>query len=106
MSRLIPLPLLSDIPDLYETENSTDPICHIKLFTPDSFWNWYIIELSKANMNTCFGYVEGLESELGYFSLEELESLHGKLGLGVERDLSFQATPFSKIKTAKKELKI
>jgi len=106
MSNLIPQTLLSDIPDLYETEGATDPICHIKLFTPDSSWSWFVIELSKEDSKTCFGYVEGLESELGYFSLEELESLHGKLGLGVERDLSFQATPFSKIKTAKKELKI
>lgn len=101
MSKLIPQTLLSDIPDLYETESTTDPICHIKLFTPDSSWSWYIIELSKENMNTCFGYVEGLESELGYFSLEELESLHGPLGLGVERDLSFNPIHFSTLKKQK-----
>lgn len=73
MSKLIPQTLLSDIPDLYETENTLDPICHVKLFTPDSNWTWYIIEFSKEDTKTCFGYVQGMESELGYFTLDELE---------------------------------
>jgi len=98
MGKLIPLTLLSDIPDLYETEESTSPICHIKLFTPDSSFTWYIIEFSKADANTCYGYVQGLESELGYFTLEELESVHGSLGLAIERDLLFKPTLLSTIK--------
>jgi len=98
MSKLIPNIILNDIPDLYETEGSLNPICHVKLFTPDSNWTWYIIEYSKADKNTCYGYVQGLESELGYFTIEELESLRGSLGLSVERDLSFEPTRFSTIK--------
>ena len=73
MGKIIPQKLLSEIPDLYQTEEMLDPICQIKLFTPDSCFTWYIIEFSKADTNTCYGYVVGLESELGYFSLEELE---------------------------------
>jgi hypothetical protein len=95
---LIPHELLHTIPDLYETEEAPDPICHIKLFTPDSNWTWYIIELSKQDHNLCFGYVIGLENELGYFSLDELISIRGSLGLRVERDLSFEPAPLSVIK--------
>ena len=98
MSKLIPQSLLGDIPDLYETEENNDPLCHIKLFTPDANFTWYIIELSKNDTNTCYGYVQGLENELGYFTLEELESIHGPLGLAIERDLSFTPTRLSKIK--------
>ena len=98
MSKLIPQKLLSKIPDLYETENTLDPICQVKLFTPDSNWTWYIIELSKNDVNSCFGYVQGMESELGYFTLEELEKVHGPLGLAIERDILFEPTRFSKIK--------
>lgn len=98
MSKLVPQTQLSDIPDLYATEESLDPLCYVKLFTSDSNWTWYIIEFSKADANTCYGYVQGLESELGYFSLEELESVHGPLGLTIERDMSFKPTPFSQIK--------
>jgi len=98
MGKLIPQTLLSDIPDLYETEGILDPICHVKLFTPDANWTWFIIEFSKEDAKTCFGYVQGMESELGYFTLDELESIHGPLGLAIERDLSFEPTPFSKVK--------
>lgn len=98
MSRLIPQTLLSEIPDLYETEGSLNPICQVKLFTPDANWSWYIIELSKTDVNTCYGYVQGLEGELGYFTLEELESIHDPLGLAIERDMSFTPTLFSAIR--------
>ena len=100
MSKLISPTLLSDIPDLYETEGQSNPLCHVKLFTPDSNWTWYIIELSKSDVQTCYGYVQGLENELGYFSLLELESVHGALGLAIERDLSFTPTAFATIKKA------
>lgn len=103
MGNLIPQTLLSDIPDLYVTEEILDPICHVKLFTPDANWTWYIIEFSKADVKTCYGYVQGLENELGYFTLDELESIHGPLGLAIERDLSFKPTPFSKIKVLENE---
>lgn len=103
MSKLIPNTLLSDIPDLYETDGQLDPMLKIKLFTPDSCFTWYVIELSKTDINTCYGYVKGLESELGYFQLSELEAIHGPLGLAIERDTSFQATLFSTIKKSEDE---
>ena len=98
MSKLIPRTLLSDIPDLYATEGQANLLCHVKLFTPDANFTWYIIELSKNDMNTCYGYVQGLENELGYFTLEELEAIHGPLGLAVERDLSFKPILLSSLK--------
>ena len=98
MSKLIPQNLLNQIPDLYETERSLNPICQIKLFTPDSNFTWYIIEISKEDKSTCYGYVVGFESELGYFSLKEIESIKGALGLGVERDLSFKPTALAIIR--------
>lgn len=98
MSKLIPQILLNDIPDLYATEGEINPLCWIKLFTPDSNWSWFIIEFSKTDAATCYGYVQGLDSELGYFTLEELESMHGPLGLAIERDHTFIPTLFSNIK--------
>lgn len=90
--KLIPEKLLNQIPDLYETERSLNPLCHIKLFSPDSIFTWYIIEISKEDKHTCYGLVKGFESELGYFSLKEIESIRGNLGLGVEMDTSFTPT--------------
>lgn len=95
---LIPFSLRDSIPTLYETDGQSDPICVIKLFISDSNWTWYVIEFSKANRDICYGYVLGVENELGYFSLNELQSIKGALGLKVERDLLFEPTPLSKIR--------
>ena len=97
MNNLIPKELLDNIPNLYETEDLIDPLCHIKLFTPDSNFTWYIIE-SSIDEDICYGYVVGLDSELGYFSLKEIKSIRGSLGLTVERDVSFNPTLLSVIK--------
>lgn len=99
--KLLTKELLNSIPNLYETERSLNPICHIKLFTPDAQWTWFIIEICKESNNICYGYVKGFDNELGYFSLKELESIKGPLGLSIERDLSFQPTPLSIIKENK-----
>ena len=89
--------LIKTLPPLYSTENIKDPLIQCKFFTPDSSWSWYVLEFDKTN-EIFFGYVCGLERELGYFSLEELESVKGQLGLHVERDLSFEAKKLSVIK--------
>ncbi|MGJ0330072.1 DUF2958 domain-containing protein [Aliarcobacter cryaerophilus] len=100
MSNLLTYKQLQAIPNLYETENQKDPICHLKLFLLSSNWSWYIIEIDKTNLNTCFGFVSGLEQELGYFTIKELENLRGQFGLKVELDTSFKATKLSKIKAS------
>lgn len=96
MSRLLPDDLAATIPPLYATEKVDDPTVHVKFFTPDSSWSWFVTEYDSAQ-RLCFGYVIGLDRELGYFSLEELEDLRGPLGLPVERDLHFHPCPLSHI---------
>ena len=93
---LIPQEIKELIPKLYETEEQTDSIAHIKLFLDG--WTWYITEFS-IDKNICFGYViSPFGAELGYFSLEEIKSIQGSLKIGVERDLSFKPTRLSIIK--------
>lgn len=93
---LIPNEIKEKIPKLYDTENISDPIVYVKLFLDG--WTWYITELSIDD-DICFGYVVSpYENELGYFSLEELKSLRGRLGIWVERDLYFKERLLSKIK--------
>ncbi|MGB3751448.1 MAG: DUF2958 domain-containing protein [Arcobacteraceae bacterium] len=93
---LISQEIKQQIPKLYETEEHTDPIAYVKLFIDG--WTWYIIELSIDD-DICFGYVESsFGSELGYFSLKEIQEVKGSLGLGVQRDLHFKPTSLYKIK--------
>lgn len=63
----------------------------VKFFTPDANCTWLLSELDPEDGDTAFGLCDlGLGSpELGYFSLSELASVRGKLGLPVERDRHF-----------------
>ena len=95
---LIPQEAKQQIPKLYETEEQNNPIAYVKLFL--DAWTWYITELS-IDGDICFGYViSPFGAELGYFSFNEIKSIKGNLGLGVERDLSFKPTKLSIIKKA------
>lgn len=101
------------LPALYSQENEKDPIVVAKFFTPVSNWTWYATEGSQVDeaglMDTeaakthpadflFFGLVAGHEVELGYFSLKELESVEGPMGVGVERDRYFTPKPLSEIR--------
>jgi len=95
---LIPQEIKEQIPKLYETEEIKDPLIYVKLFLDG--WSWYITELSIDD-DICFGYVVSpFGSELGYFSLQEIQEVKGSLGITVERDLYFKPTPLSAIKKA------
>ena len=63
----------------------------VKLFTPDAQCTWLLTELDSDGL--LFGLCDlGMgEPELGYVSLVELQSVRGKLGLPIERDLHFEA---------------
>lgn len=79
------------IPVLYETETQRDDaVAWVRLFTPDSSWAWYITEWDRNDL--CFGLVDGMYLELGYFALSELREARGPLGLPIERDLHFVPT--------------
>lgn len=93
---LMPEALAAGMPALRATENQLDPIVHVKWFTPDSSWTWYVLEYDPQE-ELCFGLVDGHEQELGYFSLAEIEHIRGPLGLPVERDLYWSPTPLSQI---------
>jgi hypothetical protein len=96
MQKLLTKENINDLPKLYANEEVKDPKAIVKWFTPDANWTWYAMEYDGED--TFFGLVDGFEKELGYFSLSELKSLRGAMGLPVERDQWFKPTPLSEIK--------
>lgn len=91
--------LQQQIPLLYATEDTPleKKMVYAKFFTPDANWTWYVTEYDP-NERLCFGYVIGHEREWGYFSLDELESVRGPLGLSIERDIHFEPITFKELK--------
>lgn len=87
------------LPPLYSGEGTPleerEPV--VKYFTPWSNWTWYVLEGQKQEDGDWlfFGLVEGLETELGYFRLSDLQSIRGPVGLRVERDLYFIPEPIT-----------
>ena len=94
--KLLTKEILERLPKLGETGRQSDPTVQVKFFTPDAQWTWYGIEFDGKDI--FFGWVVGLEDELGNFSLSELREVRGPLGLPVERDRFFKPSLLSKVK--------
>lgn len=90
------------LPALYSAEHDPDPVVQVKFFTPWTSWTWYAIEFDGEDL--FFGLVDGLETELGYFTLSELESIRGPAGLRIERDRYFRPVPLSDVRNPGKLL--
>lgn len=86
------------LPALNATEETAidEKIAVVKFFTPDSSWTWYGIEYDPIE-RIFFGLVDGFEKELGYFSLDELETVTGPLGLHIERDMYWKPCKSSEV---------
>ena len=87
--------LREQLPPLYSQQGEKDPIVRVKFFTPDSSWTWYALEFDGDDL--FFGLVDGFERELGYFTLSELQSNRGPLGMPIERDICWTPRPLSAI---------
>jgi len=91
--------LKDTIPEFYSSEDVDleEKMLYAKFFLPDANWTWYILEYDKES-NSFFALVDGLDVELGYVSLEELEQVRGHMGLHVERDLYFTPVKYKELK--------
>jgi hypothetical protein len=96
--KLLTAALRKALPPLYANDGKGDEAVAVcKFFTPDSSWTWYATEFDGED--TFFGLVSGLEEELGYFSLSELESVTGPFGLKIERDIHWTPRPLSECRS-------
>lgn len=97
---LLPQELRDKLPPLYSQEAlGLQAQAIVKFFSPYSDWTWYASEGSPVDEDgyydtdkpkvdyLLFGLVVGLETELGYFPLSELETAESNSIPLVERDL-------------------
>lgn len=106
--KLLTKEIIGKLPPLYSQENVKDPKCEVKFFCPWNNWTWYVIEGEEQEFELengeikktylFFGYVVGEFPELGYFTLHELEKVHGRGGLKIERDMHWTPRNLSEIK--------
>jgi hypothetical protein len=87
--------LRQQLPPLYSQEHVADPMVICKFFHPLSNMTWYAIEFDGEDI--FFGWVHSDFSELGYFSLNEMQEVQ-VMGLGIECDLHFTPKKLSEVK--------
>jgi len=87
---------LQSLPPLGSQEGNPDPIAQVKFFTPDSGWTWYATEFNPEE-GRFYGWIDNgrEEGEFGYFTLSELETARGPLGMKIERDTRFHPISLS-----------
>jgi len=68
-----------------------------KFFDPSGSWKWFLMNQDPDDPDYLWGIVKGFEVEVGSFSLSELSTVKGALGIGIERDLYFDPKPASEI---------
>jgi len=78
-------------------QDKPDAIVICKFFDPCGSWSWFATEYDPVD-RIFFGLVQGFETELGSFSLDELESYRGRMGLGIERDLYWKEQTLEEVR--------
>lgn len=68
----------------------TDHVPVVKFFNPIGAGTWLATELDQDG-DTLFGLADLGYPELGSFSLEEIAALRLPFGMGIERDILFEA---------------
>jgi hypothetical protein len=97
--KLVTKELEKKFPEIYQTQNQEDPIVQAKYFCPWNGWTWFATEFDKEE-GIFYGLVAGHEVELGYFSLNEFQTVEGPFGLKVERDLYWEPKPLSEVRNS------
>ena len=85
--KLMTKALARKTPALYtqEDKDASEVKVTVKIFDPCSQWTWFMTEMDPET-GRCFGFVVGIENELGYFDLNELKAVRNRVGLALERD--------------------
>ena len=88
--KLLTPEILAKLPALYTNEEkaATEVKIPVKFFNPCGAGTWYATEYDpEQRLAFGFAVIFPGEGELGYFSLNELESVRLPFGLKIERDL-------------------
>jgi hypothetical protein len=98
---MVLIPKSAKLPTLEATANNTidQSIVKVKLFNPMGAGTWYITAYNPED-KMAFGFVnlgDAEMAELGYISIEELETLRLPLGMKIERDLWFSPMPLKDV---------
>lgn len=90
--------LLSKYPLRSQDGKRDNALVLAKFFMPSSAFTFYMLE-GDISQQTAYGIIVGFDNsaEYGYISLNEMQTVRNRLGLGVERDMYFNKCKVSEI---------
>jgi len=112
--KLLTKEIMKKLPPVYAQDSlGGEAVIHVKFFTPDANWTWFItegnpivirgdvrMELAEGYAGVqegdeivdwmFFGLVHGFEKEYGSVLLSQIQAVRGALNLPVERDKYFE----------------
>lgn len=90
MQRLMTKAIGDKVPPLCSQDGLRNPMVYAHYFSPRTNWDWWMTEYDPETRDA-FGFVHGLDDELGYFSLAELEEVNRSYEVPpIERDTGFK----------------
>jgi hypothetical protein len=93
------------LPRPYSTESVPlrEKIAVAKFFDPTGRGTWYVLEGQPSDDGDWYFFTWCVSplgpdcDELGYVSLNELQSVKGRMGLGIERDIHWTPTKLGEV---------
>ena len=76
--------------DQFDKADDMDQKIVAKFFNPLGDWSWYLMNKDPES-GYCCCIVDGNAVEMGSFMIEELQDIELPMGLGIERDTSFES---------------
>lgn len=90
---LVPREIESALPPLRsQQKQGADAVAQVRFYAPWLKWRWYASEYNPV-LGVFYGVVVIFEREYDYFTLDTLETIRGRSGERIKRDLRWSPRP-------------
>ena len=97
---LLPQSIAKELPSLSELEHESDPLVRVRWNTLDASRTWFVVGYDPA-ARLCHGLVDADGSMTRCcFDVEDAHTVASRVGTYVERDLSWEPVPLSRLERA------
>lgn len=93
---MIRINYITNLPAISDIRNEKDPICHMRFYCPWNGCTWYVMSYNPKT-ELFFGYIVKESPSLDFFTLKQLEKIHGPGGERISIDENWKPKKLSEI---------
>lgn len=87
---------ITNLPFISEIKDKKDPMCHMRFYCSWNGWVWYVMSYNPK-AESFYGYIIKSTPSLDFFSLTELNSIHGPGGEPISIDKTWKPKKLSEV---------